>query len=167
MAWFTPVFFVAPPPPPTPAPVYRTYVPAPPAYHGRVVAVLSQAGRPVATPVKMATAAAAPPKPEAIPAGAPAALRSTVYLSRHRQRTAQSILTVIAAQIGYRVDFRASETIPAPKNAGLVWMSSPQQGASAFQQLARLGAALHRLHQGSIQINPNTRKITLLPPESH
>ncbi len=135
MPWFTPAFVSAPPPPPpTPPAIYRTYVPAPVA-----VPVIA---RPIAHPV----------------ATVPAALMKTVYLSKHRQKTIFSVLNVIAVQIGYRIDLNAHDRL-VPAGSGIVWMSSPQQGASAISDLVSLGRSLG--NSDTIVVNPIERTISL------
>ncbi len=159
MPWFTPLFQSPPPPAPTPAPIYRTYVqPAP---------VAPKAARPTQAVSPVHAVAAAPVArslfalPPALAAqDVPNSLRKVIYLSHHRQTTAQSILEVAAAQIGWRVDLRVSRPVPVPRNTGLVWMSDNPQGAPAIFDLWRIGVGLGT--QYTININAANHVITFM-----
>lgn len=134
MPWFTPAFYAPPPPVPAPAPIYQTYVPPQP-----VAPAVRQAAEPVSAPV-VAPQFTLPPALAA--QSLPVSLRKVIYLSRHRDSTAQSVIEIAAAQIGWRVNLDVPNAVPLPRPSGLVWMSSPAQGAPAIYDLWRLGASL-------------------------
>lgn len=159
MPWFTPLFQSPPPPAPTPAPVYRTYVPPAP--------VAPKAARPTQAVSPVRAAVVSPPLqtrfalPPALAAqDVPNSLRKVIYLSRHRQTSAQSVIEVAAAQIDWRVDLRVSRPVPVPRNTGLVWMSDNPQGAPAIFDLWRLGVGLGSAY--TININATNHVITFM-----
>lgn len=142
MPWFTPPFYAPPPSVPAPAPIYQTYVPPQP-----VAPAVRQAAQPVSAPVAQpAPAPVVAPQftlPPALAAQSlPVSLRKVIYLPRHRDSTAQSVIEIAAAQIGWRVNLDVPNAVPLPRPSGLVWMSSPAQGAPAIYDLWRLGASL-------------------------
>jgi len=156
MPWFTPEFYAPPPPAPPPQAIYQTYVP--PALTRPPARVAPVAQAPV--PVAQAPASQFALPPSLAGQNLPFSLRKVIYLSRHRQTSAQSVIEIAAAQIGWRVDLYLRRPVAVPENAGLVWMSGSPPGAPAIYQLWRLGVGLGSAY--TINIDAAAHVITFM-----